>query len=225
MLRRPAGIFALTSQPTAEAADPFREVLQPLADTPLEVCPWRDRDVKAWRALGRVDTMTERSALAIIRSLIGSVADPDVPVADLGPPVLNGYIDLRPYLCAPASEQLLIDQMTEVLAAATESTGFPDWHWRRRAELVALPAGFRRSFLWGLHLSPWALLERTLAAYRALELDDRAPLRRALARLLSFADRPEGLAWTERLVDAAPAARLGEVTRMLESGAAALRPG
>ena len=68
------------------------------------------------------------------------------------------------------------------------------------------------------------LLERTLAAYRALELDDRAPLRRALARLLSFADRPEGLAWTERLIATAPDARLAEVTGMLASGAAALRP-
>src|SRR5262245_35991283 len=155
VLRRPTGIFALVSRPSGDPADPYREELQPLASTPLEVCPWRDKDVKAWRALGRVEAMTPRTALAIIRSLIGSAADPDLPAAELGTPRLNGYGDLRPYLCSPDSEQLLIDQMDEALAAATESTGFPDWHWRRRRELAALPAQFRRGFLWGLHLSDW----------------------------------------------------------------------
>jgi hypothetical protein len=224
VLRRPTGIFALVSAPTGDPTDPYQERLQPLAATPLEVCPWRDKDVKAWRALGRVEAITPRTALAIIRSLIGSVADPDLPAADPGALRLDGYGDLRPYLCSPDSEQLLIDQMDEALAAATADTGFPDWHWRRRRELAALPAAFRRSFLWGLHLSEWQTVDRTLALYRALELEAQGPLRRALARLLSLADRPTGLAWGDRIGALPAGARLGEVARILDSGAHASAP-
>lgn len=226
VLRRPTGILALISArtgpfcaPGGDAADPYREELQPLASTSEAICPWRDKDVKAWRALGRVDNMTPRSALAIIRSLIGSVADPAVPVGDLGAPHLNGPTDLRPYLCSPASEQLLVDQMNEALEAATADTGFPDWHWRRRQDLAALPGPFRRSFLWGLHLSPWEVVEQTLALYQALDLAGQPALRRAVARLLSFADRPIGLAWGELIRDVDPGLRTAAVELVLETGA------
>jgi len=216
VLRRPTGIVALISAPAgARDQGPYRDEIQPLSATSLAICPWRDKDVKAWRALGRVDTLTPRAALAIIRSLIGSVTDPDAQVADLGTPDFSGPIDLRPYLCSPASEQQLIDQMGDVLEAATGSIGFPDWHWRRRLELAALPAGFRRHFLWGLHLSGWETVEATLAIYQQLDLDADLALRRLVARMLSLADRPAGLDGARRIAGLAPAERLAAAAAIL----------
>ncbi len=234
VLRRPEILVAVVSQRRADFervsrtdVDPYIERAVPLAQTPESICPWRDKDVKAWRALGSVGQLNSRAALAIVRTLIGSVA---WPIIDIVPAPLasaqRGVLDLRPLLCHPSGEQQLIEQMRSVLDALTadDATEFPSWHWSRRLELAALPAEFRRLFLWGLHLSSWRQLELTLAAFDALELDQAPPLRRAVARLLSMAPRDVGLAWCGVLAELQPGARTRGAELILESGAVAMMP-
>jgi hypothetical protein len=229
VLRRPQGIFALVSEPTrpftppgGAAGAPYGERTLPLSAVSETVCPWRDKDVRAWRALASVPRLTERAGLAMIRAVIGSVADPAAPLADAPPEAMFGgaSVDMRPHLCHPDSEQRLLEAMGDALAQATGALDFPAWHWTRRRELTALPAGFRRSVLWGLHLSPWETVEATLAAYHQLALDDRGEdLRPAVARLLSLAERPTGLAWCRAITQVPATAQPAAVELVLESKA------
>jgi hypothetical protein len=136
----------------------------------------------------------------------------------------GGAVDLRPHLCAPASEQALIDGIGQVLEEVSSDAAFPAWHWSHRQAIAVLAADFRRQFLWGLHLSPWTRVELTLAVYEALDLDRDEVLRRGVARLLSFCDRPIGIAWCRVLTDLEPAERSRACEMILESGAYAREP-
>jgi hypothetical protein len=226
VIRRPQVIVALVSERTrpftAEQAgrDPYREQIVPLSTLSEAVCPWKDKDVRAWRALASVPRLNERAALAIVRSIIGSVVDPDSEVSALPPLRFGGAsVDVRPYLCTPFGEADLLAGLHEVLDSVTDEVEFPAWHWHRRHDLAALPAGFRRGFLWGLHLSPWEQVEATLAAYRELGLDQQPELRLALARLLSLARRPLGLWWCDLLAELPAADRLRAAELIIESRA------
>jgi hypothetical protein len=224
VLRRPQTIVALVSAPTGDAGAPYSERVIPLSTISESICPWRDKDVKAWRALARVPNLSPRAGLAIVRALIGSVVDPDVePPAptplDAAPP-----LDLRPNLCSPAGERALIERMGQSLEAATSDVDFPDWHWRRRDQIAELPRGFRRYLLWGLHLSPWERVVVTLGIYDRLALDEAPALLLATARLLSLADRPTGIAWCEVIDRVAPPDRARVAAMIAESGAHAARP-
>lgn len=226
VIRRPQVIVALVSDrarpfSAAEAGrDPYREEVVPLSMVSEAVCPWKDKDVRAWRALSSVPRLNERAALAIVRSIIGSVLDPDSEVTELPPLRFGGAsVDVRPHLCNPDGEAELLAGLHEVLDSVTEEVEFPAWHWHRRHEVAALPAGFRHGFLWGLHLSPWDQVEATLAAYRELRLDQHPDLRRALARLLSLARRPLGLWWCDLLAELPAADRLRAAELIIESRA------
>ncbi len=227
VLRRPGTIVAVVS----ERASPFSlqprdgyeagygERVEPLAATSDAVCPFKEKDVKAWRALARVPSLGERAGLAIVRAIIGSVADPDTPVDGL--PALSfeaGAVDLRPYLCAADSEQMLLGRIGSVLDEVAGELDFPDWHWKRRHDIAALPPAFRRYFLWGLHLSPWAVVRLTLAVFDQLELETDHALCRAVARLLSLAERSLGIAWCEVIAEIDSEERVRATEVILESG-------
>ena len=230
VIRRPGAVLALVSERAPAAASgpsagPYREVLVPLAAVSEAICPWKDKDVRAWRALARVPALSRRAGVAIVRTIIGSAVDPDAVPAEVAPLSFSrGPVNLQPYLCAADSEQELLDVLGDVLAEVSRDTEFPAWHWNRRHALAVLPANFRRSFLWGLHLSRWSVVEHTLAVYEALALDSDAPLRRALARLLSLADRPVGLSWSRVIADVDPGERLALCERIVETGAYTAHP-
>jgi hypothetical protein len=235
VLRRPAAIVALVSERThpfcpdsgqGHDGGAYSERVIPLSAASESVCPWKDKDVKAWRALASVPSLGDRAGLAIVRSIIGSVADPATPVDGL--PELSfaaGSVDLRPYLCAPDGEHMLLECLGNVLDEVASALDFPDWHWKRRHDIAALPAEFRRSFLWGLHLSPWPMVRVTLAVYDELELEHNGDLRAAMARLLSFAERKAGIAWCEVIAQVDPPQRARAAELILESGAHARDPG
>ncbi len=230
VIRRPGAVLALVSERAPAAASgpsagPYREELVPLAAVSEAICPWKDKDVRAWRALARVPVLSRRAGVAIVRTIIGSAVDPESVPAGLAPLSFSrGPVNLQPHLCHADGEQELLDGLGAVLADVSNETDFPDWHWTRRHALAVLPPAFRRSFLWGLHLSPWSLVEHTLAVYEALELETNAPLRRALARLLSLAERPVGLAWSRAIAEVDPGERLALCERVVETGAFAARP-
>jgi len=230
VIRRPGAVLALVSERAPAAASgpsagPYREALVPLAAVSEAICPWKDKDVRAWRSLARVPGLSRRAGVAIVRTIIGSTVDPDAVPAELSPLSFSrGPVNLQPHLCAADGEQELLDVLGDVLTEVSRDTDFPDWHWNRRHSLAVLPDHFRRSFLWGLHLSPWSTVEHTLAVYEALELDSDAPLRRALARMLSLADRSLGLAWSRAIADVEPGERLALCERVVETGAYATHP-
>lgn len=231
VLRRPNGVFALVSDRVrpfepriAIFSDPYRDELVPLSRVPDWVCPWKDKDVKAWRALSSVPRLSRRAGVAIVRAVIGSVADAGVEVGALTPlsaafASQRAPVDLRPYLCSPAHEQELLAALGDTLAQVSADTEFPEWHWTHRQAIESLPAAFRRNFLWGLHLSPWPQVEMTLAVYEALELERDEVLRRGVARLLSFCERPTGIAWCRAIVDVPTPERARACEMILESGA------
>lgn len=234
VVRDPLSIVALLTDrahpfdPDDDTADdaPYRQHRVPLSHVPEAFCPWRDKDLRAWRALARVPSLSRRAGAAIVRSMIGSVADPERPpgelaAIDFGP----GVFDLRPHLCAPDSEQAILDRLGDVLEEVSSAAEFPRWHWTHRAAIAMLPAPFRLQFLWGLHLSTWSQLELTLAVYEALELDAHDHLRLAVARLLSLADRAAGLAWARALLEVEPAARARACEIVIETEAYRGAPG
>jgi len=204
----------------------YREQVMPLSRASEEVCPWKDVDVKAWRALSSVPQLSERAGIAIVRSIIGSVADP-APAVD-GLPELSfdsgSGVDLRPYLCDSDGEERLLARLGGVLDEVGQELEFPDWHWNRRADIAALPAQFRRCFLWGLHLAPWSMVRVTLTVYDQLELEQRHDLRFAIARLLSLAERKLGIAWCEVIGEVDPDHRARAAELILETRAYAAAP-
>lgn len=205
--------------------EPYVEVPLALSQVAPRTCPWKDKDAKAWRALSNVPHMSERANLALIRIIIGSVADPGSVPQDLGeldPKSMPK--DLRPHLCVASHEQVLLDSVVDTLQATSEQTEMPDWHWNRRRELESLPPEFRRLFLWSLHLHPWERISEMLAAFDALHLGDDAPLRGAMARLLSRTGPVRALAWSGLLLGLAPDRRLRAAELILESGAATREP-
>jgi len=232
VLRNPLGIFALVSERTEpfDASDefstnPYRETVMPLAKISEGLCPWRDKDLAAWRALERVPKLGRRAALAVVRAVIGAAVDPAIVVGELAP--LNfsaGSVDLRPYMCEPEAEQAVLDMFKVVLADVSRDAAFPDWHWNQRRAIAVLPAQFRRAFLWGLHTSQWPQLELTAAVYEALALDEHHELRRAVSRLFAFAERDHGIEWGRLLVEVEPRVRLRACELVIESGAFGAAP-
>lgn len=221
VVRRPDAILAIVSVPGRGDA-PFVSQRVPLSQVSEAVCPWRDKDVRAYTALARVPSMSRRAAQAIARTLIGSVCDPEAEIAEPGPLAFGAApVDLRPQLCSPAGEERLLSAFADALP---EGGDLPTWHWHRRRDIAALPAGFRLELLWGLHLSSWEQVELTLAAHRALGLEDDAALRAAVARLLSHADRECGLWWCDLLAEAEPAARTPLAALVVATGAHRDRP-
>jgi hypothetical protein len=190
-----------------------------LTAVPDHVCPWKETDLKAWRSLQRVPDLNKRAALAIVRAMIGSVAAPE-----LQPGVLRavdfsrGPLDLQPHMCRAEGEQLLLAMIADPLIVATGQTELPEWHITHRHQIADLPAEFRRQFLWGLHLSPWARVERTLAYYEELGLAADAGLCAAVARLLTLTDRDVGLAWLEILAATPGEQRAATACEIMESG-------
>jgi len=225
VLRRPQVLVGLVSRrrrpfdPSVAAAEPYVDVPLALSQVLITTCPWKDKDCNTWRALGNVPRMSERAMLAVVRTVIGSVCDPDhvSEVAPLDPRALPR--DLRPHLCNPEGEAQLIGSVLDALTAATETTELPDWHWHRRDDIAALPAEFRRLLLWSLHLRPWEQVLEVLAAYEALELDAHPGLRSAVARLLSYAGPDTTVAWCGLLHGLAPARRTRALELVLESNA------
>lgn len=230
VLRRPGGLTAVVSarNPGYDEKDsetaPYVEATVSLLDVPEAICPWRDKDLKAWRALRRVPSINRRSATAITRCLLGSVVSPDVDIAHLDELDFRSPVNLQPYLCAADGEQAVLLLIADTVALAIEDTELPQWHLSHRQQLATLPALFRRTFLWGLHLSPWRRVERTLDLYRRLELDDAPALRCAVARMLTLTDRDTGLRWLEAIVDIDPARRAASVHAIVESGALLEQP-
>lgn len=228
VLRKPlvlVGVVSRRRRPfdlDAAPAEPYVDVALSLSAMSPATCPWRDNDLKAWRALSNVPRMTNRASLAIVRALIGSVADPDSVPADL--PALDPAHpprDLRPHLCRPDHEEILIAGIEDALAHAT---AMPEWHWQRRRELAALPRQFRRLFLWGLHLRPWTDVAAALAAFEALDLEAAPGLCSGLARLWSLAGPELGVAWAGLALSLEPARRCRAIELVLESGAALRAP-
>jgi hypothetical protein len=132
-------------------------------------------------------------------------------------------VDLRPHLCHPDGERWLLAQIREALPRTGE-VELADWHWHRRDDLAALPAGFRRHFLWGLALSSWLQVELTRAAYDALALESDLQCRRAVARLLSIADREVGLWWCDALAELPGGLRARAAATVLGRGIHRQRP-
>ena len=230
VLRRPGGLSALVStrNPDYESGDtetwPYLETLGSLGDVPESICPWRDRDLKAWRSLRSVPAINKRAATAIVRSIIGSVVAPDVRIGHLDDLDFSRPVDLQPYLCSADGEQAVLLLIADTVTLATENTDLPDWHLTHRQQLPALLAEFRRTFLWGLHLSPWDRVERTARLYDELSLDTSPALRCAIARMLTLTDRETGLAWCEALRAIAPDRRTQSVHAIVESGAMRQHP-
>jgi hypothetical protein len=233
IIRRPQVLVTLVGRRrvpfSLESSHPEPYVEVPIAMSRVleRTCPWRDKDDKAWRALGNVPRMTDRAALALIRIIIGSVADPEQRPTDL-PTIDPAAVprDLRPHLCHPEHEQQILDSMSDALAAASGDTDMPEWHWSKRRELGALPPDFLRLFVWSLHLSPWPRMLEMLAAFEALELGQpaKAGLRSAMARLLSLAGGERALAWAGLLLSLPAERRVRAAELVIESGAHAREP-
>lgn len=224
VIRRPGALSAVVTRrnprfPTDPAEAPCLVDAMAMTGLPEAICPWRDTDLKAWRSLQRVPDLNKRAALAIVRTLIASVSAPDAAVGELRPlDFSRGAVDLQPYLCSAAGEQLLLAAIAEPLIAASEHTELPEWHITHRQQITELPAEFRRTMLWGLHLSPWPRVEQTRAAFDTLGLATDAALRMAVARLLTLTDRDVGLAWLSALCDLPPDRRIAAACAALDTG-------
>jgi len=113
-------------------------------------------------------------------------------------------VDLRPHLCVPRNEQRLLARMAEHLDEALhrlQSEGeLAEWpsgpeqylkpngqSWPRdaAARIGGLPAIFRRYLLWNLRGASWVTIAEWLGVYWALDLENIAPLRRCVARLIA----------------------------------------
>jgi len=225
VLRRPEVLVGLVSRrrrpfdPSTASPEPYVDVPLALSQVLITTCPWKDKDCNTWRALANVPRMTERAMLAVVRTLIGSVSDPshNAELAPLDPKALPR--DLRPYLCHPDGEAQLLDGIRDDLAAATEGTELPKWHWSRRRDIAGLPGEFRRLFLWSLHLRQWEQVLEVLAAYETLELDVHPGLRSAVARLLCFSGPEVTVAWCGLLHGLEPGRRTRALELVLESRA------
>jgi hypothetical protein len=230
VLRRPEMVTAVVSvrrRPfQLDSHDlPYAELSVPLAQTLETTCPWKDRDVNAWRALGKVPNMSKRAALAVIRILVATVADPSAKLDNLGDiDPANPPNDFRPYLCSPIHEQQVLDSLGELLDEVSKESNFPDWHWHRRQELSALPSGFRRLCLWTMHLSDWESLQAVLSAYDHLALEANPHLASAFARLLSLAGPARAVEWAGVLSLCSKDRRLRGAELIIESGVLSTSP-
>ena len=219
VFRRPEMLLALLSErrepfdPSGRGhPDPYVDRMVPFASVPETLCPWRDAELKAWKALGRVPNLTAGAVKAIIRSLLGSVPEPRKVVSEPAPPALGrGSVDLRPSLCHPIGEEWLIAQLGD--AIPTPQQGDLPTH---RRELSALPEDFRRYFLWSMSLSSWEQIEATLAVFESLSLSSSRSLLRAVARLLRLARRDTGLWWCDVLAEIDPSEQLRACELILE---------
>ena len=91
------------------AKSPYVERVVPLSALPDAMCSWRDADIRAWRSLGKVPSMSQKAVKAIVRSLLSTVTDPDYHAPNLDGPEASeisferGSVDLRPLLCNPTN--------------------------------------------------------------------------------------------------------------------------
>jgi hypothetical protein len=227
VLRRPELMLSVS----VERARPFSSVPGPgvfrtrtaaLTQTPEAICPWRDRDVRAWKSLGRVPNLSRRAAQAIVRSLIASVVAPSHEARELGELRFGGSpVDVRPYLCQLDGEELLLEMLGEAIPRDTE---LAPWHFERRAELAALPDKFQHYLLWGLALSGWPQVELTLAVYNELGLESDEESLLAVALIFTLCDRDAGLWWCDVLAELAPEVRAHAISVAIESEVLGARP-
>jgi hypothetical protein len=231
VFRRPEMLLALLSErrepfdaENSGHADPYVDRLVPFASVPEELCPWRDKDLKAWKSLGRVPGLSGRAARAIIRSLLASVPLPDMSFEEPAPVSLGrGIVDLRPLLCHPSGEEWMLGQLGDALPGKGESE-LPDWHWHRRRELAELPEDLRRYFLWSLALAPWESIEVAQAIHQTLGLAKDRSLLRAVALLLRRSGSARFPWWCDVLAELDPARRVRACELIIELGAAPCMP-
>jgi hypothetical protein len=228
VLRRPELMLAVwveRARPFEAAPDgePFRARTAPLSQTPESICPWRDKDVRAWKSLGRVPRMTPRAAQAVVRALISSVALPTHEPTELPELVYSDKspMDLRPHLCQLDGELLLLQELDE---AIPRDTTLPSWHFERRRELAELPAKFRHYLLWGGALSSWEQIELTLAAYETLGLESDEPSLQAVALIFTLCSREDGLWWCDLLAELEPSVRAHAISVAIEAEILAKAP-
>ncbi len=226
VFRRPEMLKALLCERSGEfvpdgdgVAEPYRERVLALSSVHESICTWGDADIRAWRSLGKVPKMSGRAAQAVVRSLLGSVVDPDFDApTDATLEFSNAPIDLRPLLCNPGGEQRVLGELGEAIPSEN-STELPSWHWTHRHEIAALPIGFRRHFLWGLSLVSWQYVELMAAMFASLELADDMALSLAVARLAAVGRCENTLWWCDVLADVPKQKRARAVEMVLAAGA------
>ncbi len=218
---------ALLCERTEDAAAgvSYSEHLVPLSSVPEEMCPWRDADIRAWRSLQKVPSMSPRAVKAIVRSLLSTVVDPDAPKLAASEFSFGTQpVDLRPLLCNPAGEERVLSELSEAVEAHRESSELPDWHWTHRHQVAALPKGFQRHFLWGLSLAPWAHVELMLAVYETLGLERSTELSLAMGHFTVCTPRDTVLWWCDVLADVPSELRVVATGMVVASEARSHRP-
>ena len=232
VFRRPEMLKALLCERRSETernesnpAEPYAERLVALSAVPEEMCTWRDADIRAWRSLGKVPSMSRKGTKAIVRLLLNTVVDPDFEnpsASDFN--FDKGAVDLRPHLCNPAGERRVLEELGDAIPSDSNNSELPPWHWTHREEIAVLPKGFRRHFLWGLSLAPWSHVELMLAVHQTLELESHTETSLAVARLASVGGREATLWWCDVLADVPAELRAAAVEQVLISGAQAKMP-
>jgi len=201
----------------------YVEQFVPLSSVPDDMCAWRDTDIRAWRSLSKVPTLSAKAVKAIVRSLLSTVVDPDYELPpyealDLG----DKPIDLRPQLCDPKGEDKWIIALGD--ACATSNSELPNWHWTKRHEIAALPKGFRTHFLWALSLATWEDLELMVAMHESLGLEQNHEVSLAVARMVAVGERTTALWWCDVLADVEEGNRIRAVQAILGAGAQSEMP-
>lgn len=227
VFRRPEMLKALLCERTtnADGETSYVERMLPVSSVPEDMCPWGDADIRSWRSLGKVPNMSRRATKAIVRTLLSTVIDPDYDAPDVRDFAFGkGPVDLRPLLCNAPGEERVLKELEETIAAHRTSSELPDWHWTHRHEVAALPAGFRRHFLWGLSLAPWSHVELMHAVYESLEMANAPEFSLALARMAIVGKRETILWWCDVFADVSATERTRAVRLVLEAGAQGAAP-
>ncbi len=205
-----------------DSSDPYVDRILPLNQVPDDLCPWRDKDVKAWRSLAKVPKMSPRAAQAVVRSLLSTVVEPGLHLDDPGEITFgSSAIDLRPSLCHPAGEERLLAMVGAAQGVGSE---LPTWHWSNRQEIAGFAPSFRYYFLWRLSLASWEQVELVAAMHESLQLAEQQPLCRAVARLFAATKGDSALWWCDAIADAPVEFRVRATELVLVAGAQERRP-
>ncbi|MFN0134905.1 MAG: hypothetical protein ACKVS9_02180 [Phycisphaerae bacterium] len=208
---------------------PYRVRRIPLAELPASLYPQKAAVLAAWNALGCVRDFSPIVLAKVLMVEFETTADPlaaprDLPLferqAPPPPPHATAAhprayrgtkhkppkpgklapLDLRPYLCRPASEQRVLHALRPHLANALpfidqrhplaailrkhgetclQPFALHSQHGHR-AQIAALPSDFRHYFLWLLRGTTMRDCAATLATYRTLDLAHDHALRAAI---------------------------------------------